>query len=56
MKGSKQFGSQRRSSEALAVDMALENLAISAGFTDVTRLILMAEAEMINTIASSYLE
>lgn len=52
LKGSKQFGSQRRSSEALAVDMALENLAISAGFTDVTRLILMAEAEMINTIAS----
>lgn len=52
LKESKQFGSQRKASEALAVEIALENLAICAGYTDVTRLTLMAETEMINSFAS----
>lgn len=55
LKDSKQFGAQRRASEGTAVEVALENLAISAGFTDVTRLTLMAESELIHS-AKAYLE
>ncbi len=38
LKESKQFGAQRRESEAKAVSIALEYLARNAGFSDVTRL------------------
>lgn len=44
---SKQFGGQRRASEASAVQMALKNLATAAGFLDVTRLTMSMETEYI---------
>ena len=42
-KESKQFGAQRRASEGRAAELALRNLGVNAGFTDVTRLILRME-------------
>lgn len=51
LKESKQFGAQRKVSEALAVEIAMENLALAAGYTDVTRLILMMETELIRSFA-----
>lgn len=49
-KESKQFGSMRRSSEGLACDMALRNLATRAGFKDVTRLTLVMEMALIDSL------
>lgn len=46
-KESKQFGAQRRASEAAAVSYALRNLATSAGYSDETRLILAMETELV---------
>ena len=43
LKESKQFGAQRRESEKKACAIALENLAITTGFTDVNRLIWQME-------------
>lgn len=48
LKDSKQFGAQRRASEAKAVEIALENLSRNAGFTDVTRLTWAMETELMN--------
>lgn len=45
-KESIQFGAQRRVSEARAVDIALHNLSVNAGFTDVTRLMLRMEGKL----------
>ncbi len=45
-KESSQFGAQRRSSERRAVEMALKNLSINAGFSDVMRLILRMESRL----------
>lgn len=42
-KESKQFGAQRRASEARAVEISLQNLSLNAGYQDVTRLILKME-------------
>lgn len=47
LKESKKFGAQRRSSEAKAVDIALENLARNAGYNDVIRLIWQMETELL---------
>jgi hypothetical protein len=47
---SKQFGAQRRESEAKAVSIALENLARNAGFSDVTRLTWNMEIEKMRSI------
>ncbi|MBE6640925.1 MAG: DUF4132 domain-containing protein [Ruminococcaceae bacterium] len=47
-KESKQFGSQRAASEAKAVEMALTNLAINAGYSDTMRLTLRMEAKVID--------
>lgn len=47
-KESKQFGSQRIASETKAVDMALKNLAINAGYSDSMRLTLRMETKMID--------
>lgn len=44
LKESKQFGSQRRASEAAAVQTSIRNLAINAGYQDVTRLTLRMES------------
>lgn len=43
LKESKQFGAQRRESEKKACAVALENLAITAGYSDVNRLIWQME-------------
>lgn len=45
-KESRQFGAQRRASEARAVEIALRNLSVNAGFTDVTRLTLRMEGKL----------
>ena len=47
-KESKHFGSQRISSEGKAVEMALMNLAINAGYSDTMRLTLRMEAKVID--------
>lgn len=49
LKESKQFGAQRRASEAAAVAMALKNMANTSGYADVTRLTLAMESELIKT-------
>ncbi|WP_455717930.1 DUF5724 domain-containing protein [Anaerosporobacter sp.] len=55
LKECKQFGAQRRASETRAVDMALKNLATTAGYADVTRLTLAMETELVKANAA-YLE
>ncbi|ERJ13286.1 DUF4132 domain-containing protein [Haloplasma contractile] len=45
LKESKQFGAQRRESEAKVVNIALQNLARNAGYNDVNRLIWNMETE-----------
>lgn len=45
-KESKQFGAQRRASEGRAADIALRNLSVNAGFTDVMRLMLRMEGKL----------
>lgn len=57
LKESKQFGAQRRSSESLAAQISMDNLARTAGFQDPTRLtwameakqaqVILAESEMV---------
>ena len=47
-KESKQFGSQRVVSEGKAVEMALTNLAINAGYSDTMRLTLRMETKVID--------
>ncbi len=46
LKGSKQFGAQRRASEKAASEMAVKNLAKSSGYEDDTRFILKMEREI----------
>lgn len=45
-KESRQFGAQRRASEGRAAEIALRNLSVNAGYTDVTRLILRMEGKL----------
>lgn len=45
-KESRQFGAQRRASETKAADIALVNLSVHAGFSDVTRLTLRMESRL----------
>ncbi len=47
-KESKQFGSQRAASEGKAVEMALANLSINAGYSDTLRLTLQMETKIID--------
>lgn len=47
-KESKQFGSQRATSEGKASEMALKNLATNAGYSDTMRLTLRMETKMID--------
>lgn len=49
-KESRQFGAQRRASEGRAVDLAMRNLSVNAGFTDVTRLTLRMETKLVETM------
>ena len=53
-KESTQFGSQRRASEGLACDMAMRNLATRAGFKDVTRLTLVMESALAESLKSCF--
>lgn len=55
LKESRQFGAQRRASEARAVEMAMKNLAAAAGYSDVTRLTLAMETQLVKANAR-YLE
>jgi hypothetical protein len=50
LKESKQFGAQRRASEAKAVSISLENLARNAGFADLNRFTWSMETEKIRSI------
>ncbi len=47
LKESKQFGAQRSASEKAAVAIAMQNLALNAGMTDVTRLALRMETKLV---------
>lgn len=47
LKESKQFGSQRRASESAAAQYALKNLAVTAGYSDETRLTLSMETQLV---------
>ena len=53
-KESTKFGAQRRASEGKAVDLALQNLSVHAGYTDVTRLTLRMESKLAESFADSY--
>ncbi len=53
-KESKQFGAQRRASEAAAVETAMRNMAVSAGYQDVTRLILRMEGLVAQEMAEFF--
>lgn len=46
-KESRQFGAQRRASEGKAAEIALVNLSVHAGFSDVTRLTLRMETKLV---------
>ncbi|MGN0691115.1 MAG: DUF5724 domain-containing protein, partial [Oscillospiraceae bacterium] len=48
LKESKKFGSQRSASEKRAVETAMQNLALNAGYADVTRLTLRMETKLID--------
>ncbi|MDR2487567.1 MAG: DUF4132 domain-containing protein, partial [Clostridiales Family XIII bacterium] len=50
LKESKQFGAQRRASEAVVAEIALENLARNAGFQDVLRFSWRMETQKIKEI------
>ncbi|MCI8583784.1 MAG: DUF4132 domain-containing protein [Dorea sp.] len=53
-KKSRQFGAQRRASEGRAVEIALQNLSVNAGFTDVTRLVLRMEGKLVEQSADFF--
>lgn len=53
-KESRQFGAQRRASEAAAVSTAMQNMAINAGYQDVTRLTLRMESLMVQDMAEYF--
>jgi len=50
-KESRQFGAQRRASEGRAAEIALVNLSVRAGFSDVTRLTLRMETKLTEEFA-----
>ncbi|MDR2528260.1 MAG: DUF4132 domain-containing protein, partial [Synergistaceae bacterium] len=50
LKESKQFGAQRRASEALVVRVSTENLARGAGYGNVTRFVWSMEGEKLDSV------
>ncbi len=54
LKDSKQFGAQRRASESKAVEIALANLALNAGYSDVMRLTIQMENELFSANAGFF--
>jgi hypothetical protein len=55
-KESRQFGAQKQTSEALAIRIALENLARNAGFSDPVRLTWAMETKQVQRILSAETE
>lgn len=53
-KESKQFGAQRRASEAKCVEVALKNLATTAGYADDLRLTLAMETALVTSNAAYF--
>lgn len=53
-KQSKKFGSQRRASETLALEVAYDNLSRLAGYSDVNRLFLNMESALIDSLKSYF--
>lgn len=53
-KESRQFGAQRRASEGRAAEIAMRNLSVAAGFTDVTRLTLRMETKLAETLGGYF--
>lgn len=56
LKESKKYGAQRIASEKRAVEVAMSNLAINAGYLDVTRLTLRMETKLIDDIRELFEE
>lgn len=56
LKESKKFGSQRSASEKTAVEIAMQNLATNAGYSDVTRLTLRMETKLVENLKSLFEE
>lgn len=56
LKESKKFGAQRIASEKKAVEMAMYNLAMNAGYSDVTRLTLFMETKVLEDSKSLFEE
>ena len=56
LRASKKFGAQRRASERLAADIALENLARTASYSDPQRLSWAMEAEAVKDLAQGAIE
>lgn len=54
LKESREFGAQRRASEAKAFQIALDNLSRNAGYTDSMRLILGMESALIEEMQSYF--
>ncbi|MDE6252275.1 MAG: DUF4132 domain-containing protein [Lachnospiraceae bacterium] len=54
LKESKQFGSQRIASEKKAVEIAMSNLSMNAGYADVIRLTLRMETKLIDDNRESF--
>lgn len=54
LKESKQFGAQRRASEAKCVEVALKNLATTAGYADDLRLTLAMETALVTSNAAYF--
>lgn len=50
LKESRAFGAQRRTSEGRAAALALQNLSVNAGYSDVTRLTLRMENHLVETM------
>lgn len=56
LKESKKFGAQRIASEKKAVEISMNNLAMNAGYSDVTRLTLRMETKLIDDIRDLFEE
>ncbi len=56
LKESKKFGAQRIASEKKAVEISMSNLAMNAGYSDVTRLTLRMETKLIDDIRELFEE
>ena len=54
LKESKQFGAQRRASESKCVEVAMKNLATTAGYADVLRLTLAMETALVSDSKSLF--